>query len=218
MDYATWFFDCDGVLLDSNKLKTEAFYEVAEEYDPAAAQQLVDYHKQHGGISRFKKFEYFHQMLLGKTDCQDEVERSIVRFGEVVKQKLLECSETKGMRSFLEMLPPDSKRFVVSGGKQAELREIFEKRNLSPFFQGIYGSPDPKNQIMESLKSEVSGPSIFIGDSQYDYEIAQQFGCDFIFMSAYTEFSEWESFFASRNDHVRVVPDFDVLLKTLKAN
>ncbi|MFH7588150.1 HAD family hydrolase, partial [Oceanimonas smirnovii] len=58
-DYVTLVFDCDGVVLNSNKVKTEAFYKAALPYGEAAAQAMVDYHVAHGGVSRYKKFAYF---------------------------------------------------------------------------------------------------------------------------------------------------------------
>lgn len=32
LKYKTWLIDCDGVILDSNRLKTEVFYDVAIQY------------------------------------------------------------------------------------------------------------------------------------------------------------------------------------------
>ena len=40
-DIRTWFFDCDGVILDSNAAKTEAFRMVATPYGGEAAEALV---------------------------------------------------------------------------------------------------------------------------------------------------------------------------------
>lgn len=57
--YQTLVFDCDGVVLNSNKVKTEAFFKAALPYGEAAAQQLVEYHVARGGISRYKKFAWF---------------------------------------------------------------------------------------------------------------------------------------------------------------
>ena len=51
--YKTIIFDCDGVILNSNKIKTEAFYNVTATYGIEAANELVSYHKLNGGISRY---------------------------------------------------------------------------------------------------------------------------------------------------------------------
>ena len=57
--YQTLIFDCDGVLLNSNKIKTEAFYEVTKPYGDEAAQTLKNYHILNGGVSRYQKFDFF---------------------------------------------------------------------------------------------------------------------------------------------------------------
>ena len=53
--YDCFIFDCDGVILDSNKIKTEAFFSLALPYGKGIAKLLVDYHTQNGGISRYLK-------------------------------------------------------------------------------------------------------------------------------------------------------------------
>ncbi len=41
--YKSLIFDCDGVVLNSNKAKTEAFYKAALPYGEQAASALVEY-------------------------------------------------------------------------------------------------------------------------------------------------------------------------------
>lgn len=41
--YRTLVFDCDGVLLNSNMVKTQAFYSTALPYGEKAAKELVDW-------------------------------------------------------------------------------------------------------------------------------------------------------------------------------
>ena len=54
-NYSHLFFDCDGVILNSNKVKTNAFYKIALEYGDESAKKLVNYHIQNGGISLYTK-------------------------------------------------------------------------------------------------------------------------------------------------------------------
>ena len=63
-DYDIFIFDCDGVILDSNKLKSDAFRQ-ALEYEPEEmVEELVRYHKLNGGISRYEKFNYFYKSIV----------------------------------------------------------------------------------------------------------------------------------------------------------
>lgn len=200
-NYKTWCFDCDGVLLDSNQLKSDSFYEVALPYGERNAQALVEYNNLHGGISRFEKFKYFLETILEKKTFEKELESALKKFSSLVCEKLISCSETSGVRSFLDSLPGDTKKYVVSGGAQAELQYVFQQRGLDAYFDGIFGSPDSKEVIMSSIikSGVIEYPAVFVGDSRYDYEISSKFNIDFLFITQYSEFIEWELYFADKN-------------------
>ena len=53
--YETIIFDCDGVILNSNIIKTEGFFEFALSLGKKNAEKLVNYHIKNGGISRYEK-------------------------------------------------------------------------------------------------------------------------------------------------------------------
>ncbi|MBI2470433.1 MAG: HAD family hydrolase [Planctomycetes bacterium] len=211
--YKTWIFDCDGVLLDSNSIKTDAFYEVVLPYGKDKAERLANYHVQNGGISRFKKFRYFFEHILAKENFQKELDDIIKRFSLLVRAKLLQCNETEGLRPFLEKLSKNScsRKLVVSGGMQEEIREVFIQRKLDHYFDVIYGSPAPKEVILESEynQGKLFLPAVFIGDSKYDFKCASDFEFDFIFMSQYSEFKEWQKYFQDKN--VFIIKNFKEL-------
>jgi beta-phosphoglucomutase-like phosphatase (HAD superfamily) len=62
--YNTLIFDCDGVVLNSNAVKTNAFYQTTLPYGQAAADAMVEYHVANGGVSRYKKFAYFLESIV----------------------------------------------------------------------------------------------------------------------------------------------------------
>lgn len=199
--YKTWFFDCDGVLLDSNQLKSESFYEVALPYGKENAQALVEYNKRLGGVTRFEKFRYFFETILEKKSFEKELENALNNFSTLVCEKLISCPETSGVRDFLDSLPTDTKKYVVSGGAQSEIQYVFKQRSLDTYFNSIYGGPDSKELIMSNRvkSSGMEYPAVFIGDSCYDYEVATRFNLDFFFMTQHTEFTDWSSYFVDKD-------------------
>lgn len=187
--YDTYLFDCDGVILDSNKVKTDVFYEVALQFaDQEAAEHLRQYHMRSGGVSRFKKFEYFFGEYLKETDYQARLEKSLSEFKRISLQSCCQCEYVPGVLDFLGRLKSAQKAFVVSGGAEADLAEIFKVRNIDHYFAGIFGSPKSKYEIVDSISPQ--GKTLFLGDSKLDFEVAKNYGFDFLFISGV---SEWKS-------------------------
>lgn len=211
--YRTFLFDCDGVILDSNNIKTQAFYELTFSYGADAADKLVAYHKENGGISRFRKLEYFFREILRQQNCDNDISDLAVRYGEVVYKKLMVCPLTNGCEDFLRGLLSRTFKFVISGGLESEIQDIFRRRGLIKYFDAVFGSPRSKEEILRKLLEEkkLVQPAIFFGDSYYDYRVAKDFGLDFIFLSSYSELKNIDEFLGPNDIIVR---DFSHLVKT----
>ncbi|MDC1175697.1 HAD family hydrolase [Bacteriovoracaceae bacterium] len=204
--YDSFFFDCDGVILDSNKIKTEAFYDIALPYGENIAKDFVEYHKANGGVSRFEKCRYLIEDLVGQSGNQESIDDAVQRFAVLVKERLIKSAEVEGVTQLLQKLK-GKRVYVISGGKQEELREVFEIRGLSRFFTAIYGSPSTKYEIIEALKkSEVFQSPIFFGDSKIDYEVASHYQMDFVFIYGVSEFRGWKQYFD--NKKVTILQNF----------
>jgi phosphoglycolate phosphatase-like HAD superfamily hydrolase len=198
--YNSIVFDCDGVLLNSNKLKSEAFYKAALPYGAEAASALVSYHVKNGGVSRYIKFELFLRDLIPKDALGPSIDDLLSVYAAEVRQGLLSCEVAKGLVE-LRKKTTGADWFIVSGGDQQELREVFRLRGLASLFNGgIYGSPSTKDEILKSLivSDKVSNSGVFLGDSKYDYLAATKANLDFIFVSDWSEFSGWEAYFVNK--------------------
>lgn len=191
-EYASLVFDCDGVILNSNKIKTRAFYNAALPYGEVAAQALVNYHVANGGISRYKKFELFLSQMIPVDAEGPTLDELLCVYAAEVRQGLLTCEVAEGLDE-LRAKTPNANWLIVSGGDQAELRDIFATRRLSGFFDGgIFGSPDTKDQILarELTCGSIKYPALFFGDSKYDLKAATAVGVDFIFISSWSEIED----------------------------
>lgn len=197
--YKTVVFDCDGVVLDSNKVKTEAFYNSAISYGESAAEQLKNYHTANGGISRYKKFEHFFENIVPSDINGLDINALLDLYANHVKQGLLSCDAAEGLNELREKTR-SAKWLIVSGGDQSELRSVFASRGIDHLFDGgIFGSPDNKEQIL-SREIEIKNivlPALFVGDSRYDHVASSKSGLDFIFLNGWTEFVEHKEYCAS---------------------
>jgi len=195
-EYQTLIFDCDGVILNSNKVKTQAFYDATLSFGHDRAQALVDYHVQNGGISRYLKFEYFIEKILNQLVTQDTLDELLSKFAAEVKIGLAKSEIVAGLAD-LRARTKQANWLIVSGGDQNELREVFLERGLFDLFDGgIFGSPDNKDVILKrELKNQtIHEKALFLGDSKYDYESASRANLDFVFLSDWSEVSDWRTY------------------------
>ena len=204
-EYKTIIFDCDGVVLNSNKVKTEAFYSTALLFGKAAAERLVKYHVERGGISRYEKFQWFIDSLteedLAQSESEPNLDSLLATYASEVHKGLRSCEVAEGLAELREKTK-GSTWLIVSGGDQAELRELFTERDIAQYFDGgIFGSPDSKEVIMnrERELGNIKSPAVFIGDSQYDYTAVDSVGgIDFIFVTDWSEFDSYKQFFSDK--------------------
>jgi len=182
--YASWVFDCDGVLLDSNKLKTLAFRELAAPFGKDIASSFVAWHQETGGVSRFTKVRHLVEELLGRRGDEALVSELIERFGTLVEQALIDAPLIPGVRELLEALPRGTEAWVVSGGLESEVRAAMAAKSLTRHFAGIYGSPATKDQILQRIAATHGlANGVFFGDARHDMEVAGRFALDFVFVS-----------------------------------
>jgi len=202
-EYKSIVFDCDGVVLDSNVVKTEAYFRTAKNLGAtdSEAQALVDYHVRLGGISRYHKFDYYLREILHQAATEDKVQALLDEFARELEVGLMECDIAEGLIT-LRNATKQANWMILSGGDQQEIRTLFANRNLTRFFDGgLFGSPDNKDTVLAREKSNgnLQFPALFIGDSKYDHEAATLAGLDFVFLSDWTEVSDWQSFCADNN-------------------
>ncbi|MCP4394837.1 MAG: HAD family hydrolase [Alphaproteobacteria bacterium] len=201
--YKTWIFDCDGVLLNSNESKAEAIREIGIElFDAEAAQKLIDYHKAHSGIPRQEIFKGFLIEEMKINDYKKPLQNMLDMFTQKAIESLMTSEQSPNLEEMLKRInEAGNSAFIISGGIQDEVIQVFEKIGLSKYFKGIYGSPISKIEHMQKGFDDGSmkAPSIFIGDSKYDHTSAQSQNADFAFAYEWTAFKDWENYFQNKD-------------------
>jgi phosphoglycolate phosphatase-like HAD superfamily hydrolase len=206
------FFDCDGVILDSNEVKSSAFAEALEDEPPELIEEFIKYHKENGGVSRYTKFSYYFSHIRGMRDFDEKYQEALARYEALTRERLLDCSYIPGVLPFLHSLKESGKRlYVVSGGAEAELHEVFMKRGIFHLFDGIYGSPKNKIENMEEIMSSKGrfDNGVYFGDANSDRVAAEMFGARFVFVSGKSEWREGGE--ACRKNGITIIKDFEAL-------
>ncbi len=197
-DYKTIVFDCDGVVLNSNKTKVNAYFAVAKRMGgtDAEAQALVDHHVQKGSFPRNGKIEFYLENIKKQTVTLELMQQYMHAFDEILDETLMACEVAPDLH-VLKKATTNARWMLLSGGDQAELRRIFPRRNLANLFEaGIFGGPDQKDTVLarEKANGNIQMPALFLGDSKYDHQASTGAGLDFVFLSGWTEVKDWQQY------------------------
>ena len=177
-------FDFDGVIADSNNIKTEAFREIFEEFGSDVVNRILDHHKENASMTRYEKFRYYYENYLNLEISEDKVAQLGSKFSEIVLDKIINSPEIEGSWAFLEQLRALNKICAInSATPHDEINLIVKRRKLSKFFEKVYGSPSSKLDILKSLMDDYgleNDDLVFFGDDKSDKLAADRLNILFI--------------------------------------
>ena len=176
-------FDFDGVIVESSDIKTEAFRRLFEKEFPEQIEAIVDHHKRNMGISRFVKFRTVYERILRRELTAGQEAELGKRFSALVVDEVLKVSFVPGALNFLKSCKKQYVFFIVSGTPHEELSDIVRKRELSGYFQEVWGSPPEKAKMIQSILDRTGlkpFEAAFVGDAASDLEAAKETGVHFI--------------------------------------
>lgn len=171
-------WDFDGVIIDSVPIKTEGYRRLFKDYDEELVLKLVAYHELNGGISRYKKIEYFFNILLKKEISDKEIlgyanKYSILTKEELSKEKYL----IEDTIAFIKKNYKNYNMHIASGADDRDLKYICDSLDLNKYFLSIQGSPMIKSEIVKEILDKnkyESKETILIGDSINDFEASHK--------------------------------------------
>jgi phosphoglycolate phosphatase-like HAD superfamily hydrolase len=176
------FFDCDGVLLESAQIKTDAFATLFASH-PRHVAAIVDLHEAHGGISRYTKFEWIYRDILDEP-LDAALSASLgAEYSAIVYDALLACPLVPGVVEALEALRPSHRCAVVSGSPHDELVDVLQRRGLLHLFDAAFGAPHEKAPSMRACLGDWRIPaarSVMVGDAMSDFDAAASLCVRFI--------------------------------------
>jgi len=177
-------FDFDGTLVDSNRLKHDAFFEVfpADEHHARTVQRVLSELNEQ---SRFVILEVILQRLGLKKGAGlgRKVKELADRYNEIVISGAKNCPEMPAAETVLKSLSRRYRLYLSSMTPDKELKEIVRFRNWSGYFEDIYGYPHQKSAtIQQIMERENAGPGqvVVVGDGNSDRQSADANACCFV--------------------------------------
>lgn len=172
----TVLWDFDGVILDSMKVRDWGFEEIFNDFNKELTNQLLVFHRQNGGLSRYVKIRYFFENLLGESITDERVLEYAKKFSVLMRKELTNPKNL--ILDTVEFIKKNHQNYnfhIVSGSDQEELRFLNKELGTAKYFISIHGSPTPKKQLVANLLEKHNYQlqnTCLIGDSINDFEAA----------------------------------------------
>ncbi|MEM9544003.1 MAG: HAD hydrolase-like protein [Cyanobacteria bacterium P01_E01_bin.42] len=186
-------FDFDGTLVQSNEIKHNTYYKVAQNLDFTGinTQKIVDDVLTSGidGTRDIVIKEIVSRIAaIGKLSTAfslpDWVEELTADYTNICEIAIASCPEIEGTTATLEHLQNRGYLLFINSATPVKyLKRIVELRGMKDFFTGIYGRPNDKIQNLQAIFSAYSiapQQAIAIGDGEDDLHSSLTMGCQFI--------------------------------------
>jgi phosphoglycolate phosphatase-like HAD superfamily hydrolase len=174
-------FDFDGVLVDSNAIKRNAFFHIFAEHDREGriVAQTLD---SHGDGDRF---EIIRAILVALSRVADEiaVQRYAEAYNAICEEAVALCPAIPGSVDALAALAPHYQLYISSATLEEPLRRIVMRRGLQKYFTDVFGRPGSKISHLQAIMERegvAEAQMVFVGDGRRDIQAAQAIGCHFI--------------------------------------
>jgi phosphoglycolate phosphatase-like HAD superfamily hydrolase len=190
-------FDFDGVLVDSNTVKRDAYFRV---FAPLGNTREVveECLTARPDANRYQVIGcILHRLegdgLLGSGSCTTElIVHYAEQYNDICEAYTVTCPEIPGVSECLPRLAQHYALYINSATPEEPLRRVVHKRQWNCYFHGVVGSPRTKIENLAWIlqRENVEGSRvIFVGDRQWDLIAARACGCHFVgIRSAYNHF------------------------------
>ena len=177
------FWDFDGVILDSMKIKGDGFVELFNDYKEEYRKNIEEFHYKNGGVSRFDKIKYFYNNILKENISEYKVLILADKFSNIIEKKLK--NENNLIEETLFYIKNNHEKYnfhIVSGAEHIELNELCNRFKINLYFKSINGSPIKKDILVKNVIKKYNyrkDETILIGDAMTDYNASKINGIKF---------------------------------------
>lgn len=171
-------FDFDGTLVDSNRIKRDMFFQIAERQ--IGGRDIME--EVHGRVrgSRSEIWRAWASQIGADASFADQM---VANYTAIVDDAVAKAPEMPGAVALLQALRAKGLKLMVSSSTpSASLTPIIKARCWQGYFDAIYGHPETKVEILTRYAVPLAGSPervAVVGDGGDDRESARVIGCRF---------------------------------------
>jgi phosphoglycolate phosphatase-like HAD superfamily hydrolase len=177
-------FDFDGTLIDSNRLKYDAYFELFPA-DERHARIIRDVLSESFEQTRYVILEKILRRLgvVEHASMKREVGKLAEQYNTIVLAGAKTCPEKAGAEEALKKFACWYRLYVNSTAPEVSLKEVIRFRKWEDYFCGVFGYPPEKSESLwriikqENIKSD---QVLVVGDGESDRKAAMGNGCPFL--------------------------------------
>jgi phosphoglycolate phosphatase-like HAD superfamily hydrolase len=181
-------FDFDGVLVDSNAVKRDAYARVVAPLGVPAdlvARALADCPDgdRYAVLETIVRRARASGCLEAAAPVAETVAELARAYGAVCEEHTATCAEGRDASATLARLAARYPLYVASDTPEEPLRRVIARRGWSRHFRGVLGRPLTKVEnlrLVAAREAVVPAAIVLVGDSGRDLAAARECGCCFI--------------------------------------
>ncbi len=179
----TLILDFDGTIVESLPLKTAAFKKIFSFAPPERLGEIIAFHLENGGMSRYDKFRYIYKNILHEPLTPEQEERLASKYAGLIFDAMLTVPYVEGAEALLRDCSRTLPLYIVSATPEGEMQEIARRRDITKYFARVYGSPKTKAGCIREILAETGAApdeALFVGDAPNDWDAAHETGVRFV--------------------------------------
>lgn len=179
-NYKAIVFDFDGVVVESNQIKRDLFFEIWGEYrDDSTVESALNL-----GGSRYEIIQRIYNQLIPKNLHSERSYEDYIDKYTTISQELISALKVNvTLKNMLEKYHNHKLLFINSATPRATLKKICKNLKIEKYFDGIYGVEVDKVQNFIDIfhKHDLQASEVlFYGDMKSDELVANSLNIDFI--------------------------------------
>lgn len=186
-------FDFDGVLVDSNRIKFDFFFELFPVFDHAARAALKETLIFMRERSRFDILrDIFSRLGVSGDKKENKVVEYALKYDEKVRSAITKIGLVPYAHNTISRLSSQYRIYINSATPESSLLKTVAVLEIRDFFKEIYGGPATKEENLKKIMEaeNVKGnETVVIGDGESDRRSAE--ACDCFFIGIPNAFNKW---------------------------